>query len=94
MYNVRALRCKVNMENLINLLWRRSLLVRLVACVWNDHCLLTHLQFCMFKAIHSSRPSSLLSVLLEACPPNLWPEVIYSVTQLFLVMHFFFFLAL
>ena len=24
MYNVRALRCKVNMENHINLLWRRS----------------------------------------------------------------------
>ena len=69
--------------------YRPTLLVHLVACVWNDHCLPTHLQFCMFKAIYSSRPSSVLSVLLEACPPNLWPEVISSVTQLLLVKHFF-----
>ena len=69
--------------------YQPTLLVHLVACVWSDHCLPTHLQFCMFKAIHSSRPSSLLSVLLEACPPNLWPEVISSVTQLLLVMHLF-----
>ena len=56
--------------------------------VWNELCSVTYPHFCMFTSIHSSRPSSLTSVFLEAHSHSLWPEVITFTTKLLLVVLF------
>ena len=48
----------------------------------------THSCFCMFMPVLSSRSSSLPSLLLEARPQNLRPEVLSSVTKPFLLCFF------
>ena len=56
--------------------------------VWNELCSVTYPPFCMFISTHSSRPSSLTSVFLEAHSHSLWPEVITFTTRLLLVVLF------
>ena len=97
MYNARGLRCNTKQGRLHTLHLRRC--QSLLQPSWPRLCPVsgmtivhppTHPHFCMFTSIHSSRPSSLPDLLLEAHTQNLWQKSSF----LLLNSYLFFSLAL